>query len=93
MSHLLPTLSHGQRHTGASTHPPTHTHTHTHTDTHIHTYKHTHRGIQKASMCLKATGDRDNGVIQNSPAASFNVPLSSTAHYCAAYIKRESCTL
>lgn len=46
MSHLLPTLSHGQR-THWRINPPSHTHTQVHVQTHAH------RGIQKASMCLK----------------------------------------
>lgn len=77
MSHLQPTLSHGQGHTGASTQPAR---THTHEYIHAHTHTHTEE-FKKASICIwKATGDTGgDGVTQRSPAASFNVPLSSTA--------------
>lgn len=42
-----------------------------------------HGGIQKASICLNATGD-SVGIIKHSPAVSINASLSSAnAHYAA----------
>lgn len=37
-------------------------------------------------MCLKATGDGDIGRHTVFSSSIFNVPLSATAHYSAAYI-------